>query len=251
MTLTSLAPNSAHRTIDDVVRTALAETNHASNPYFVALKDGNFSFDDFVETQIQFYFVVQFFSRPMAAVAAKIPDAELRLEILRNVWEEHGEGDLSKAHGATFREFLRRLAGVTPVDLERRALWPEARLFDTTLAGASVLDEFVVGVAMLGTIERMFVEISRWIGQAVVERGWLAEHEMIHYDLHETLDVKHSQDFFDVLEQRWGDDPESRYFVEQGVRLGATAFDTLYRGLYRARGRRAIETARPAHHART
>ncbi|MEM9380106.1 MAG: iron-containing redox enzyme family protein [Planctomycetota bacterium] len=238
-------------TLDAAVERVLAEADHARNPYFVALRDGSFTFDDFVETQIQFYFVVQFFSRPMATVAAKIPSAELRLEVLRNVWEEHGEGDLSRAHGATFREFLRRLAGLRSEELEARALWPEARLFDTALAGASALDEWIVGVAMLGMIERMFVDISGRIGRGVVERGWLAEDRMIHYDLHEALDVKHSQDFFDVLRGTWDEDPAARYYVEQGLRLGATAFDTLYRGLYRARGRRAWAPDRTGPHARS
>ena len=237
--------------IDATIDVVLEETGHDKNPYFVSLRDGSFAFDDFVETQIQFYFIVEFFSRPMAAVAAKIPDAGMRLEILRNVWEEHGEGDLTSAHGATFQEFLRRLAGVTPEDLERRTLWPEARLFDTALAGASVLDEYLVSVAMLGMIERMFVNISSWIGRGVVARGWLAEDKIIHYDLHEVLDVRHSQDFFDVLAVRWENDQDARYYIEQGMRLGATAFDTLYRGLYLARGRRTHAAPRRGHHART
>jgi hypothetical protein len=241
----------APTTIDQLIDLVLEDVGYTSNPYFTALRDGSFALDDFVETQVQFYFVVRFFSRPLAAVAAKIPNEALRLEILRNVWEEHGEGDLSRAHGATFSEFLRRLAGVTSADLERRALWPEARLFDTALAGASVLDESLVGVGMLGMIERMFVDISGWIGRGVVARGWLAEDQMVHYDLHEALDVKHSQDFIDVLQGTWDSTPQARYYIEQGIRLGATAFDTLYRGLYRARTRRLPPISHGGPHART
>ncbi|MEM9802711.1 MAG: iron-containing redox enzyme family protein [Planctomycetota bacterium] len=238
-------------TLDELVDRVLEDVCTDDNPYLHALESGSLAFDDFVETQMQFYFVVLFFPRPMAAVAAKIPDASLRMEVLRNVWEEHGEGDLSRAHGATFSEFLRRLAGITREDLDARALWPEARLFDTALAGAGVLDEFLVSVGMLGMIERMFVDISRRIGRAVVARGWLAADEMIHYDLHEALDVRHSQDFFEVLRATWDDDPSSRYYIEQGMRLGATAFDTLYRGLFLARARRVGAPDRVGPHART
>ncbi len=243
----TLAPTS----LDEAIRTVLDEIDHGSNPFFVALNDGSFERDDFVETQVQFYFIVTFFSRPMAAVAARIPDAKARVEVLRNVWEEHGEGDLSLAHGATFAEFLRRLAGIEACDLGERALWPEARLFDTALSGAAALDEHLVGVAMLGMIERMFVDISGWIGRAVVERGWLPADQMVHYNLHEGLDVKHAGDFFDVLRPRWERDPGSRYTIEQGLRLGATAFDTLYRGLYRARGRRTPAVPGRGPHARS
>ena len=37
----------------------LKETNPQMNSYFVSLKDGTFSKDDFVETQIQFHFATR------------------------------------------------------------------------------------------------------------------------------------------------------------------------------------------------
>jgi pyrroloquinoline-quinone synthase len=225
----------------------LDESGYRSNPYFAALRDGSFAREDFVETQIQFYFAVLFFSRPMAALAAKIPTAELRVEVLRNVWEEHGEGDPSRVHGRTFVTFLDRLARVSEDDIERRALWPEVRLFNTTLVGACVLDDYLIGAALLGVIERMFCDISCWIGRAVVARGWLPADRMIHYDLHEQIDLRHSQDFFDILEQAWQRSEMNRYQVEQGLRLGATAFNGLYEGLFRNRARRLMRSVSGPH----
>lgn len=154
-----------------LVDKVLSDENYSENPYFVNLSNGQFEKSDFVETQIQFYFAVVFFSRPMAALAAKIPTPEQRIEVIRNVWEEHGEGRLSDGHGSTFLEFLSRLANVTPEQVERRDLWPEIRIFNTTLSGACVLDNYLVGVSALGIIERMFSDISAWIGQGVVKRG--------------------------------------------------------------------------------
>lgn len=229
--------------IDDV----LASHRPDDNPYFAALEDGSFSRDDFLETQIQFYFAVVFFSRPMAAVAAKIPSADQRLEIVRNVWEEHGEGNASLAHGTTFLELLDRLGGVTPADVDARALWPEVRAFNTALVGAAVLDEHLVSVGMMGIIERMFVDISSRIGRAIVARGWLPRERMVHYALHEELDVKHAEDFFRVLRPTFETRPGDRYYIEQGLRLGAYVFDRLYRDLHAARARRAFATGRGAH----
>ncbi len=226
------------RTIDAV----LDECGYRDNPYFESLRDGSFAKDDFVETQIQFYFAVLFFSRPMATVAAKIPHPTQRVEVLRNVWEEHGEGDVRLMHGETFLELLERLAGVSRADVDARALWPEVRAFNTTLVGACVLDEYVIGVSALGMIERMFVDVSRWLGSGIVERGFLSEERLVHYRLHEELDVRHSQDFFDVVRPLFEASEEDRYFVEQGLRLGAYVFDRLYRDLHRARGRRLATT---------
>jgi pyrroloquinoline-quinone synthase len=233
--------------MNELITEVLSRHRPAENPYFVALDDGTFTKDDFVETQIQFYFAVIFFSRPMAAVAAKIPEAERRIEIVRNVWEEHGEGNVSFAHGTTFLELLGRLGGVSADEVERRALWPEVRAFNTALVGAAVLDEHLVSVGMMGIIERMFVEISARLGHAIVRRGWLERERMVHYVLHEELDVKHAEDFFAVLRPTWDAREGDRYYIEQGIRLGAYVFDRLYRDLYEARARRAFVEERGRH----
>lgn len=227
-------------TIDRLIQNILNETNYHNNPYFAHLRDGSFEKVDFVETQKQFYFAVIFFSRPMAALAAKIPSPEMRLEILRNVWEEHGEGSLTHAHGNTFIEFLKRLDSVTLEDVIHQGLWPEIRIFNTTLAGASVLDDFLISVATLGIIERMFSDISAWIGEGVVQRGWINKEKLIHYKLHQKLDIKHSEDFFNVLRTPYEQNIENRYHIEQGLRLGATLFNNLYTGLWNSRKRRWV-----------
>lgn len=227
-------------TLQQLIQKVLDEIRYQENPYFVNLSSGHFDKSDFTETQKQFYFAVIFFSRPMAALAAKIPSPELRIEILRNVWEEHGEGHLSYGHGNTFLEFLKRLDSVTPEHVHLQGLWPEIRIFNTTLAGVSVLDDFLVSVATLGIIERMFSDISARIGQGVIKSGWMKEEDMIHYKLHQELDIKHSEDFFSILRQSYDRTAENRYHIEQGLRLGATLFNDLYAGLWRSRKRRWV-----------
>ncbi len=227
-------------TLQNLIERVLKDIDYAENPYFVNLRANTFEKADFIETQIQFYYAVIFFSRPMAALAAKIPAPELRLEVLRNIWEEHGEGTLAQAHGKTFLEFLRRLGGVSEDQVHLRGLWADVRIFNTTLSGAAVLDDFIVAVGMLGMIERMFSDISAWIGQSVVANGWLSENQMIHYALHQELDIKHSDDFFAIIETPFAKLAESRYLIEQGLRLGATVFNNLYFGLWRSRQTRWI-----------
>ena len=225
----------------------LKKTNVWMNPYFESLRDGTFDFDDFVETQIQFYFAVVFFNRPMAALAAKIPTSELRLEVIRNVWEEHGEGNTSLMHEKTFLAFLDRLAGIKPEDIEKRAMWSEVRAFNTVLVGACVMDEYLIGTGVMGIIERMFSDIAGWLGEQVVHHGWIPADKLIHYNLHEDLDIKHADDFFDVLRPAWDADVENRYYIEQGLRLGACVFNALYEGLYKARKRRIYRDVRGPH----
>jgi len=226
--------------LNDLIEQILKDTGYDKNPYFVNLQEKTFEKSDFVETQIQFFYAVTFFSRPLAALAAKIPTPELRLEVLRNAWEEHGEGSLAQAHGATFLEFLSRVGNVTGEEVHRRGLWADVRIFNTTLSGAAVLDDFIIAVGALGIVERMFSDISAWIGQGVIENGWLAAGDMIHYTLHQELDIKHSEDFFKILDTPFKKSAENRYLIEQGLRLGATLFNNLYFGLWTRRKTRWI-----------
>ena len=169
--------------LSTLINSILKETNYSNNLYFSKLNDGEFEKPDFVETQIQFYYAVVFFSRPMAALAAKIPTPEQRVGVLKNVWEEHGEGTLAHAHGSTFLKFLSRLDNISHGQVLQRGLWPEVRIFNTTLIGACVLDDFLVSASLLGMVERMFSEISSWIGQGVIKRGWVKQNEAPHRNL--------------------------------------------------------------------
>lgn len=214
--------------------------------YFVALEDGSFERSDFVETQIQFLFAVVFFSRPMAMLAARLPRPELRLSLLDNVVDEHGGGTLSLSHERTFLDLLARF-DVRRAEIEKRSLWPEVRVFNTTLAGLCMADDVWTGVAALGMIEDLFSGISARIGQAILARGWLTEAELIHYKTHEELDVEHAEGFYSILAPFWDSHPRTSYQIEQGLELGACVFLQMYGGLFDARKRRQLRSVEGPH----
>jgi pyrroloquinoline quinone (PQQ) biosynthesis protein C len=216
------------------------------NPYFSSLRDGTMSREDFVETQVQFLFAVVFFSRPMMVLAARMPRNEMRVGLLENVADEHGDGNLTTSHERTFLDLLRRL-GVDTASIEDRPLWPEVRAFNTTLTGLSLMDDPRTGLAALGMIEDLFSAISGELGASIVRRGWLAEDEIVHYAVHEELDQEHAEDFYKPLYAAFAADPVAAYQIEQGLELGAYIFLRMYRDLYEARGRRAVRVVGGAH----
>ena len=205
------------------------------NPYLRSLVDGTMSLKVFQRTQEQFFFAVTFFPRPMAALVGRLPDPRQRLDILHNVVEEHGDFDETAFHHTTFQEFLRRIG--SDVDtLDDLDLWPGVRAFNSILTAACLMDELEVGIACMGAIERAFAGVSATIGRAVVERGWVPRERLIHYSLHAEIDVRHSEEFFAVVEEAWGDEGR-RYLIDQGLQLGAYALDRLYRDLHLEGGR--------------
>jgi pyrroloquinoline-quinone synthase len=201
------------------------------NPYLEALRVDRMTLDGFRRSQEQFFFAVTFFPRPMAALVGRIPEPKLRLDVLHNLVEEHGEFDESRFHHNTFQQFLTTI-GSGPEQVARMYPSPPLRAFNSVLTASCVLDELEVGVAVMGVIEYAFASISSVIGQAVVRRGWVTAEELVHYKLHAEIDERHAAEFFAVIEPRFAD-PQRRYFIEQGLDLGAYIFDRLYRDLYR------------------
>ncbi len=195
------------------------------HPYFAALRDGTFGHDDFVATQAQFLFAVDFFPRPMRALLGRGPLA--REALVDNLADEAGRGDPAAAHGATFRELLRRLGACEPA-----APWPEVRAFNATLLAVCEHEPPAMGLAMLGMIEDLFAGFSAQIGEALVARGWLPAGALVHYATHERLDPAHAEGFYRPAFAVGG--PE----VRAGLELGAYVFLRLYRDLFEARGRR-------------
>jgi pyrroloquinoline quinone (PQQ) biosynthesis protein C len=206
-------------------------------PYVRALDDGSLSRDDFVETQIQFLFAVVFFSRPMAALAGRVPRPEQRVGLLENIADEHGGGHLRFSHESTFLTLLGRL-GVTLPEVERRALWPEVRAFNTALAGLCLLDDVPTALAALGMIEDLFATISARLGRGIEARGFLPAAEIVHYATHERLDEEHAEAFYRPLSEPYAQHPRSRYQIEQGLELGGHLLVDLYANLWHNRARR-------------
>jgi len=219
------APRVTHRADQ-----ALAQVRIVDNPYLTCLTDGSMSREKFCLTQQQFFFAVTFFSRPIAALVGRIPDPHARVDILHNLVEEHGEFQERAFHHNTFHQFLLSI-GSDPTALDEAAVWPELRAFNSVLTAACVLDELEVGIGRMGVIEHAFAGISATIGKAVVARGWVAEPQLVHYRLHAEVDERHAEEFFAVVEPRWSDGAR-RYYIEQGLELGAYAFNRLYLDLY-------------------
>jgi pyrroloquinoline-quinone synthase len=229
--LTMSQPSRAPRVTADA-DAVLKKCDILHNPYLQALVDGSMDLPCFRRTQEQFFFAVTFFPRPMAALVGRIPDPRLRLDILHNLVEEHGEFQEQLFHHTTFQEFLRSIGG-QPEALEGLSLWAPLRAFNSVLTASCVLDELEVGVGCMGIIEYAFAGISAIIGGAVVRRGWVTAENLVHYKLHAQIDERHAEEFFAVIEPGW-DDADRRYLIQQGLELGAYIFDRLYRDMYAA-----------------
>ncbi|MBX3167355.1 MAG: iron-containing redox enzyme family protein [Candidatus Eremiobacteraeota bacterium] len=190
-----------------------------SHPYFAELP-AQMTRERFLHGQKQFFHAVTFFSRAMGALLARQPDSDSRRVLMHNLAEEHGlEEGHGLAHDRTFRQFLASL-GSQP---DPQA--PPVRAFNLALYGACCSESVAFAFACLGIIEYAFADISALIGSTVVERGWVAQKDLVHYSLHAEIDKRHAAEFFEVVEGA----PEQE--VTEGLRYGWHIFAQLYRSL--------------------
>ncbi|MGV3663225.1 MAG: TenA family transcriptional regulator [Prosthecobacter sp.] len=201
------------------------------NGYFSALADGRMSREVFGRTQQQFFFAVRYFSRPLAALMARMPESALRQGLIHNLMEEHGGEERATydpplAHDRTFWRFLETLGMAEVMQGVREG--PVVRAFNTSLMGACLMERTEVAFGCLGVIEHAFAGISALIGEVVVKRGWVAAEDLVHYKLHAEIDEQHAADFFKRVAEAWSAGGEERLAVEDGVRLGLHVFDRLY-----------------------
>jgi pyrroloquinoline-quinone synthase len=225
----------------DCVESWTAQRPILENGYFTVLRDDAMSRGRFVRSQKQFFFAVRYFSRPMAALMARMPDSASRQGLIHNLSEEHGfddEGrlpgfDPALAHDLTFLAFLRTL-GVNGAEMAKEREGPETRAFNTALMGTCQMERIETAFGCLGVIEYAFADICELIGRKVVERGWIAADELVHYKLHAQIDKRHAADFFKVVDGAWNRDAAARAAVEDGIVLGLHLFNRLYEDLHAA-----------------
>lgn len=212
------------------------------NAYFTALRDGTISREMFLETQVQFFFAVRFFPRPMAALMSRIPDSAGRMPLIHNLAEEHGAEEESRtgvglfcperAHDRTFLSFLDSM-GATRRQVREAAELAAVRGFNLGLFGACAAEPVELAFACLGIIEYAFAEISAEIGRTVIERGWVDPRELVHYTTHAEIDRRHAAEFFHAVGEVWTTGGPGRDSVASGLRLGHYLFDRLYADLLR------------------
>ena len=153
--------------LKDYLETEIHALKLEQHPYFSGLINGRISKQAFLDSQIQFAYLVRFFSRPMASVVANIPNDVKRMAIVDNLWEEHGKGNPERIHGKTIVTLIERLGGDTSV-LASNNISPGIEIFNTALKGIATFEDYRVSASVFGGIERTFVDVSSLICQAII-----------------------------------------------------------------------------------
>lgn len=205
---------------------------HPEIAYVRGAVDGSLSQHDFVQTQLQFFFAVEAYPHFLSVLAARSKSPGSRRVLEENVRDEVGAGQSAQSHAHTFRGLLEKL-GITAAETDATARWACVDAFNAGVREACTTAPEESGLATVAAIEDLFTTISRDLGEAIVNRGWLARDEVVHYNAHERPDRAHADALYRELDLVTGEAAGTN--VTRGLQTGVTLMTDLYAGLLRGR----------------
>lgn len=217
-----------YSTLEDAYKFVANEFDFAKHPYFVWMTLTNKQ--AFAQSQIPFRYAVEGFSCALAATVAKIPELERRIKLADNVAEEHGLIGDKIPHKQTITQFL-NVMGIENHELDIPCPIG-VHAFNQSLRNYCLSNSAEAGAALLGIIEYVFITISNVVASHIDSKNWVQAGSQRHYEVHEQLDIEHSQVLFDICNPYWHLDIK-RQEICQGLLLGAYYFWDLYIELFR------------------
>ncbi|HVV87593.1 MAG TPA: iron-containing redox enzyme family protein [Kofleriaceae bacterium] len=119
-----------------------------SHPLLKRCRAGDLGLRELRVLACQMYRFSKAFTRFLAAALAACDDEAARIVIAQNLWEELGDGDVSRTHAELFRRFTRSL-GIDDATLEQSPIAPETEALVDTYQGLAARHGFVGAIAAI------------------------------------------------------------------------------------------------------
>ncbi len=155
-----------------------------------------------------------------------------KLELARNYWDEMGHGNEAGMHGP----MLSRLAAAVGVEpTPETTVWESLALGNLMSALAANRRYAYQSVGALGAIELTAPTRATYVAAALRRLG-LGGKARVYFELHATLDVRHSEAWNrEVIHSLVADNPDTALPIAEGallrLRAGARCFDCYRRDL--------------------
>jgi hypothetical protein len=210
--------------LDKILSYANKVNKIQDNEFFARLP--KLPLDHFILSHVHFGSAVDCWSKVLGLLIALAPSYKERAIILRNLNDEHGNGDITQSHVATFEKFLSTLISHTKHDLQ---YYKEKGSSDFV---AKFVDELLVmaddtklnwnaKLAALGMIEYVYINVSEYICEYVTKLIGIEEIE--HYSIHNAIDYDHAMDFFKMLNY-----DTDKTDIEAGIKYGYQILSNFY-----------------------
>lgn len=215
-----------------------APYNLLTHPFYQAWSRGELTRDDLRAYAAEYWHHVSSFPTYLSALHSRLPDSELRREVLRNLAEEEGvDSATARPHSDLWMDFAAGM-GSTRDEVETHVVQPEMAALLNTFRSAMQEPTPVAALAALYAYESRVPAIS------ITKAKGLAEHYATdgaaarYFTLHQTADVAHSAIWRRLIDQQLANDPTVAETALDSAERAASALWTALDGVERERQHR-------------
>ncbi|WP_026671697.1 TenA family transcriptional regulator [Alkalihalobacterium bogoriense] len=195
------------------------------HPLFTVIQANELSEQQVKEVALQLYHVVLAFPRFLAASISNIPHFSDRMSLVENLFEEHGRMNKHHVHSETYKQFLKGMA-VTDEEIKKSRPTVGVIAYNRAILDLCLHYDWKEGVAALGVIEEIVARVSPLVAMMAKTRYRNNQAELAHFLEHETLDVEHANEIYEVVAGFYKE--ESEEVINQGFELGMYYHMKLY-----------------------
>lgn len=189
------------------------------HPFIKAIQSGSLTHEQTKRAALHIYHVVKIFPCFIAALLARISETPVRMVLLENVLEEHGNLDENKVHVKMYEQFLLGI-GVSQLEMEQSTPSIPIIAYNRAIMDLCTYHSPIEALSALGVVEEINARVSPIIGAFSTDRYSANKEMLVHFTKHETLDVTHANEIYDAVNEYYYD-----RFKEEAVR-------GLYLGMY-------------------
>ena len=179
------------------------------HPFYQAWSNGELTRPELREYAAEYWHHVSAFPTYLSGLHARLPDGELRREVLRNLVDEEGvDAANARPHSDLWMDFAAGM-GATPAEVRTRTVQPE------TAALVATYREMTQQAAPIAALAALYAYESKVPAIARTKAAGLAEHYATdgaparYFTLHQTADVHHAQVWRDLIDAQLAADPDA------------------------------------------
>jgi len=158
-----------------------------------------------------------YFPRFLAAAAANIPDDATRLPIIKNLWEEHGEGQLATSHRVLFEQFAAAVGITTTKPTLSDALFSTQQCVQTLL-NICKNKHFLVALGALGPGTEFFTaQEYQIIAKGLAQYECFNKKNLQFWTIHINADEMHYSEMLAAIEPWLATNYVHQQYVKEGA----------------------------------
>jgi pyrroloquinoline quinone (PQQ) biosynthesis protein C len=221
-----------YRALKDLTVELFARQRVEQHALFLLLESERLTADEARAIGLDIFHVVDAFPRFLAAVLTHIGDYRERMNLVENLYAEHGRMRVEHVHVVTYRSFLHALGlGDAQIDASEPGL--AAQAYVRALLALCGREEPAEALGALGVIEEIVARVSpivaRYGKRCIGAGGSLGSH----FSVHETLDLSHADEIYALAARACARGREQE--VRRGIALGFYYQTRLYTDLVASR----------------